>query len=94
MSDAESRRAIEQALQAFAAQPLKVAATGLFNALGYASKKTLDLKPNGIHRTAGEGLRSCYDADQTLCNHTVMVCLPWHALDAVRNNSRTTSRNS
>ena len=34
MSDAESKRAIEQALWAFATQPLKVAATGLFNALG------------------------------------------------------------
>ena len=48
MSDAESKRAIEQALRAFAAQSLKAAATGLFNALGYASKKTLDLKPNGL----------------------------------------------
>jgi len=26
----------------------KVDATGSFNALGYASKKTLELKPNGI----------------------------------------------
>lgn len=29
MSDPESKRAIEQARRAFAAQPLKVAATGL-----------------------------------------------------------------
>ncbi len=42
MSDAESKRAIEQALRAFAVHPLKAAATGLFNALGYASKKTLE----------------------------------------------------
>lgn len=34
-----------------------------------------------------ERLRSCYDTVQTLCNHTVMVCLPWHALHGVRNNS-------
>src|ERR1035438_6728322 len=40
-----------------------------------------------IHRTGGEGLRCCYDAEQTLCNHTVMVCLPWHTLHGVRNNS-------
>lgn len=40
-----------------------------------------------IHRTGGEGLRSCYDTHQTLCNHTVMVCLPWHLLHGVRNNS-------
>ncbi|MEI7899971.1 MAG: Eco57I restriction-modification methylase domain-containing protein [bacterium] len=40
-----------------------------------------------IHRTAGEGLRSCYDAKQTLCNHTIMVCLPWQSLSGVRNNS-------
>ncbi len=39
------------------------------------------------HRTAGEGLRSCYDEDQTLCNHTIMVCLPWHGLKGVRNAS-------
>jgi hypothetical protein len=40
-----------------------------------------------IHRTGGEGLRSSYDAQQTLCNHTVIVCLPWHTLSGVRNNS-------
>jgi hypothetical protein len=40
-----------------------------------------------IHRTTGEGLRSCYDGDQTLCNHTIMVCLPWHGLKGVRNAS-------
>jgi hypothetical protein len=39
MSEAESKRAIELALQAFATQPLKAAATGLFNALGYAARK-------------------------------------------------------
>lgn len=61
MSDAESKRAIEQALQVFAAQPLKAAATGLFNALGYASKKTLDLKPNGL-----EGFCEMFDPDGRL----------------------------
>jgi hypothetical protein len=40
-----------------------------------------------IHRTAGEGLRSAYDVDETTCNHTVMVCLPWHSLHGVRNKS-------
>jgi adenine-specific DNA-methyltransferase len=40
-----------------------------------------------IHRTAGEGLRSAYDVDETICNHTVMVCLPWHLLHGVRNAS-------
>lgn len=40
-----------------------------------------------IRRTAGESLRSSYDDEQTLCNHTVMVCLPWQALFGVRNNS-------
>lgn len=48
MSKAESKRAIEWALRAFAKQALKAAATGLFFALGYASKKTLDLRPNGL----------------------------------------------
>jgi adenine-specific DNA-methyltransferase len=40
-----------------------------------------------IHRTSGEDLRSSYDAEQTLCNHTVIVAVPWHALLGVRNNS-------
>lgn len=40
-----------------------------------------------IHRTAGEEVRSCHDSEQTLCNHTVMVSVPWHALHGVRNNS-------
>jgi adenine-specific DNA-methyltransferase len=40
-----------------------------------------------IHRTAGEGLRSAYDVNETTCNHTVMVCLPWHSLSGVRNPS-------
>ena len=48
MSDLETKPSTENALKAFVAQPFKVAATGLFNALGYASKKTLDLKPNGL----------------------------------------------
>jgi hypothetical protein len=43
VSEVESKRAIEPALRAFATQPLKVVATGLFNALGYTGKKTLDL---------------------------------------------------
>ena len=61
MSEAESKRAIEQALQAFATQPLKTAATGLFIAPGYASKKTLDLKPNGL-----EGFCAMFDPDGRL----------------------------
>lgn len=40
-----------------------------------------------IHRTAGEEVRSCHDSEQTLCNHTVMVSVPWYALHGVRNNS-------
>lgn len=54
MSEAESKCAIEQMLRAFATQPLKAAATGPFNLLGYASKKTLDLKSNGL-----EGFSRC-----------------------------------
>ena len=48
MSDLETKPGTLNALKAFATQPLNVVATGLFNALGYASKKTLDLKPNGL----------------------------------------------
>lgn len=46
MSEAESKRTIEQALRAFAAQPRKAAATGLFNAPGYADKilKTINFQ--------------------------------------------------
>ena len=40
-----------------------------------------------IHRTGGEGLRSSYDDEKTLCNHTVMVCLPWSSLERIRNKS-------
>ena len=40
-----------------------------------------------IHRTGGDKIRISYDASQTLCNHTVLVCLLWHALAEVRNNS-------
>jgi hypothetical protein len=40
-----------------------------------------------IHRTAGDQMRCCYDADKLLCNHTVMVCVPWYALKGVRNRS-------
>lgn len=40
-----------------------------------------------IHRTSGEGLRSCYDDKQTLCNHTIMICLPWISLEGVHNKS-------
>lgn len=61
MSEAESKRTIEQLLRAFATQPLKAAATGLFIALGYASKKTLDPKPKGL-----EGFCAMFDADRRL----------------------------
>lgn len=40
-----------------------------------------------IHRTAGDQMRCCYDAAGLLCNHTVMVCVPWHTLKGVRNRS-------
>ncbi len=40
-----------------------------------------------IHRTGGENLRCAFDVDATLCNHTIMVCLPWLGLRGVRNNS-------
>jgi len=56
MSDLETKRSTENALKAFATQPLKVVTTGLFNALGYASKKTLDLKPNCL-----EGFCAMFD---------------------------------
>ena len=40
-----------------------------------------------IHRTGGEGIRACIDTNGTLCNHTVMVCMPWSSLAGVRNKS-------
>ncbi len=40
-----------------------------------------------IHRTGGEDVRVSYDVDQTLCNHTIMLCLPWFSLEGVRNRS-------
>jgi hypothetical protein len=64
VSEAESKRTIEQVLRAFAAQPRKAPATGLFNTLGYASKKILDLKPNGL-----EGF------SRTIITHPSVQCL-------------------
>ncbi|MBI5909716.1 MAG: hypothetical protein HY848_07170 [Betaproteobacteria bacterium] len=61
MSDLETKRSTENALKAFATQPLKVVATGLFNALGYASKKTRDLKPTGL-----EGFCAMFNPDGRL----------------------------
>ncbi len=40
-----------------------------------------------IHRTGGEGIRACFDNKGTVCNHTVLVCVPWHGLQSVRNKS-------
>ena len=40
-----------------------------------------------IHRTAGENIRCAYDSTSTLCNHTVIVAVPWHYLSQVRNRS-------
>lgn len=59
MSEAKSKCAIKQALRAFTAQPCKAAATGLFNTLGYASKKILDVKPNGMRCLAPYETRAC-----------------------------------
>ena len=46
MNPAETKRAIQAALAAFATQPLAAAATALFEALGYRSGKRLSLDPN------------------------------------------------
>jgi len=40
-----------------------------------------------IHRTAGENLRVAFDTQELLCNHTVIVAVPWHHLKDVRNRS-------
>ena len=32
-------------------------------------------------------MRSSYDDQMTLCNHTIMVCMPWYSLEGVRNRS-------
>jgi hypothetical protein len=40
-----------------------------------------------IHRTGGEGVRACLDQEGTLCNHTVLVAVPWHTLAGVENKS-------
>jgi hypothetical protein len=38
-------------------------------------------------RMAGKDIRVSYDDIGLLCNHTSIVCLPWHSLAGVRNNS-------
>jgi len=40
-----------------------------------------------IHRTGGEEVRTSYDDGGLMCNHTIMLCLPWHQLSRVKNNS-------
>lgn len=40
-----------------------------------------------IHRTGGEGIRACLDEVGTLCNHTVLVAVPWHSIAGVENKS-------
>ena len=46
MNDTDVKKAIEAALKNFETQPLAIAASHLFEVLGYTSKKTIDLKPN------------------------------------------------
>lgn len=40
-----------------------------------------------ILRIAGEDVRACLDEEQLFCNHTLLVCVPWHSLSGVRNRS-------
>ena len=40
-----------------------------------------------ISRIAGKEIRAIYDKEKLLCNHTAIVCLPWHNLSGIRNNS-------
>src|SRR2546423_566128 len=46
MNDLQAKQAIEAALTKFPGQPLVAAASHLFETLGYASKKRLNLVPN------------------------------------------------
>ncbi len=40
-----------------------------------------------IMRITGKGIYACFDENQTLCNQTVIVCLPWDKLSGVRNQA-------
>jgi hypothetical protein len=40
-----------------------------------------------IHRTAGENLRAAFDTEGLMCNHTVIVAVPWCHLRGVTNRS-------
>ncbi|MDP2706963.1 MAG: hypothetical protein Q8O70_05605 [Burkholderiales bacterium] len=46
MSDLEIKRGTQNALKAFATQPLKVVATGLFIALGYTQRPARSFSPS------------------------------------------------
>ena len=48
MSDIETKRAIENALKAFAAKPMAESAISLLEALGYKSQKRLAPKPKTV----------------------------------------------
>ena len=40
-----------------------------------------------VFRMAGKDVKAVYDDNRLLCNHTVIVCVPWHELADVRNKS-------
>jgi hypothetical protein len=40
-----------------------------------------------IHRISGKEIKVAFDENKLLCNHTAIVCVPWHGLNEVRNKS-------
>ena len=40
-----------------------------------------------IMRITGQEVRVCLDEEKLLCNHTSIMCVPWHSLSGIRNCS-------
>ncbi len=75
MNPAETKRAIQAALAAFATQPLAAAATALFEALGYRSGKRLPLDPN----TPDNFLATFAQGRQLNAEHALLA--QWQSVD-------------
>jgi hypothetical protein len=75
MNSIGTKRAIENALQIFSPAPLREAAIGLFECLGYRSEKRLDLKPN-----TKDGFLNTFAQDRQFNSEQAMVD-DWQSVD-------------
>jgi adenine-specific DNA-methyltransferase len=83
MNSIDPKQAIENALQTFSTAPLREAATGLFECLGYRSQKRLDLKPNnGVSFLNTFAQNRPFNRDQAMVNDWQSVDFLFQLTDA------------